>query len=299
MLQLLTYVNIRYIILTFLKFIQNSTEEDNPMKSAKFSFYFFIFSLISFSCLAEVGLSHPLKCTNTSLSPIIMPKSLVKSSTGYTPTLCSKTYQIHVGSAPGLSDVEILDIGCGECDPADPGKLKYDLPINTPGTYYVTLKAYDHITGNPVQLADNTVTLTVTPDTNTEPPLDVSEFLAEYQGNGDVLLTWKNPTDPEFSGVMIRYSTTGPVQNNKDGTLIATVKSDQNLHHSFLFTGAIQGKIYYFSLHSMGKNGTIRNTVHYTLVIWDKKSGGGSFDLLFLFVLLFAATAKRRSLLFS
>ena len=50
---------------------------------------------------------------------------------------------------------------------------------------------------------------------DTTPPGDVTSFTAT-SGPGQITLTWTNPTDTDFAGVMLRYRTDGTYPQNKD-----------------------------------------------------------------------------------
>ena len=69
---------------------------------------------------------------------------------------------------------------------------------------------------DPNQRPKLVVTCTVRDDTTA--PCDVSGFTAT-SGPGQITLTWTNPMDTDFAGVMIRYRTDGTSPLNKDDGL--------------------------------------------------------------------------------
>jgi IPT/TIG domain/Purple acid Phosphatase, N-terminal domain/Fibronectin type III domain len=56
---------------------------------------------------------------------------------------------------------------------------------------------------------------------DTTPPNDVTNFTA-IPSNGRVSLSWTNPTDADFTGVMLRYRTDGTYPTSKSDGLLAT-----------------------------------------------------------------------------
>jgi hypothetical protein len=86
-------------------------------------------------------------------------------------------------------------------------------------------------------------------------PGDISGFTAT-SGSGQITLTWTNPTDTDFAGVMIRYRTDGTnPQNKDDGSAIPNGNDgkivgspDQNM--SYVHTNLDPTKHYYYSAFS-------------------------------------------------
>ena len=63
-------------------------------------------------------------------------------------------------------------------------------------------------------------TFTTKSPTDTTPPNDVTSFTAT-PSNGRVSLSWTNPTDADFKGVMLRYRTDGTYPTSKTDDLLA------------------------------------------------------------------------------
>jgi hypothetical protein len=106
---------------------------------------------------------------------------------------------------------------------------------------------------DPNQRPKLVVTYTVGDDTTA--PGDVTGLTAT-SGPNQITLTWANPTDTDFAGVMIRYSTDGtnpqnkddgsPIPNGNDGKIAGL--PDQNM--SYVHTNLDQTKHYYCSAFS-------------------------------------------------
>ncbi|KKW30060.1 MAG: hypothetical protein UY72_C0024G0007 [Candidatus Uhrbacteria bacterium GW2011_GWD2_52_7] len=65
-----------------------------------------------------------------------------------------------------------------------------------------------------------------------------------------VTLTWTNPVSIDFTGTMVRYSTTAFPTNTSDGTLAGDVAGLPALSSSLTVSGLTNGTTYYFSLFS-------------------------------------------------
>ncbi|MBI5071519.1 hypothetical protein HZB93_01305 [Candidatus Falkowbacteria bacterium] len=61
------------------------------------------------------------------------------------------------------------------------------------------------------------------------PPTNVSDFLATVTPEKQIMLTWVNPTDPDFAGVLIRRSFTGYPADPTDGDLVFNGLADSFL----------------------------------------------------------------------
>ena len=83
-------------------------------------------------------------------------------------------------------------------------------------------------------------------------PGDISGFTAT-SGSGQITLTWTNPTDTDFAGVMIRYRTDGTNPPNKDdGWPIPTghdgkIAGSPSQNMSYVHTDLDPTKHYYYS----------------------------------------------------
>jgi len=80
-----------------------------------------------------------------------------------------------------------------------------------------------------------------TADTNA--PNNITNFNAKLGNNSDITLKWKNPTNSDYSGVMIRYKTTTYPANTNDGILVANLSKPIT---NFIHTELTNGKTYYY-----------------------------------------------------
>lgn len=88
-----------------------------------------------------------------------------------------------------------------------------------------------------------------------DPPGAVSSFTATPMA-GQVNLTWINPSDPQFTGTMIRYKTTGYPTSPGDGALVIDKTGSPNAGEQYTHTGLTNGTTYYYSVyaHDAGSN---------------------------------------------
>lgn len=68
--------------------------------------------------------------------------------------------------------------------------------------------------------------------------------------DGQVSLTWTNPAEVDFTGTMVRYSTSTFPSSTSDGTLASDVAGAPSGSSSVTVTGLTNGTTYYFSLFS-------------------------------------------------
>lgn len=93
-------------------------------------------------------------------------------------------------------------------------------------------------------------------------PPDVVGFSAK-SGDGEITLSWNNPTSGDFAGVMIRYRSDTYPQDSQDGTFVheSTGQPDGS-PHSFNHQNLDNGIHYYYSAFSRGSSGNYSNTAH-------------------------------------
>jgi len=70
---------------------------------------------------------------------------------------------------------------------------------------------------------------------------------AAADGNGMIRLSWTNPSDPSFSGTMIRFKTTGYPTGPTDGSFVVDKANTPGSTDSHLHTGLANGVTYYYS----------------------------------------------------
>jgi hypothetical protein len=78
------------------------------------------------------------------------------------------------------------------------------------------------------------------------PPGPVTQFVATGLDT-TVRLTWVNPTDSDFVGTRVRYSTTGYPPSPTSGTLVTDEPGLPGQPDSCLHTGLENGQVYYYS----------------------------------------------------
>jgi hypothetical protein len=125
-------------------------------------------------------------------------------------------------------------------------------------TYYYRVKSKD-AAGN---LATSTGSSFNTATSDTTPPGDVQNFTA-LPGNSQVSLSWTNPSDSDFKGVMIRYRTDGVFPANKsDGILLVDRNESPGSSDSFLHSGLKNGTTYSYSAFSYDGSQNYSTTAH-------------------------------------
>lgn len=125
-------------------------------------------------------------------------------------------------------------------------------------TYYFRVRPQDG-SGNLATSKDLTFTTAAPPDTT--PPGDVTNFQA-VAGNGQLSLSWTNPTDTDFAGVMIRYRTDGVYPTGiNDGTLAVDHQpGSPGASVSFLHRGLTNGVTYSYAGFTYDRAGNYSQT---------------------------------------
>ncbi len=102
---------------------------------------------------------------------------------------------------------------------------------------------------------------------DTTPPGDVTDFNAD-PGPGKVTLSWTNPSDSDFAGVMIRYKTDGTFpQNYTDGMAVPNgnngrIAGQPNAQGSYVHSGLDSNLTYYYSIFTYDTTGNYSHTAH-------------------------------------
>ena len=130
----------------------------------------------------------------------------------------------------------------------------------TPNTlYHYRVRSRDG--NNNLSISGDNTFSTLQGSDNT-PPSDVQNFAAA-PGNGDISLSWTNPTDADFIGVRIRYRTDGQYPANiNDGVLLGDFTGNQGEAKSTLHSGLQNGTTYYYSAFSYDASGNYSSTAH-------------------------------------
>ena len=95
------------------------------------------------------------------------------------------------------------------------------------------------------------------------PPNDVANFTAT-SGDGQVTLSWTNPTDADFKGTMVRYSTGEEVYptSHSVGTLVCDKQTPPGSSDGFTITGLENGIKYNFSAFTYDETGNYSETAY-------------------------------------
>ena len=83
------------------------------------------------------------------------------------------------------------------------------------------------------------------PDTTVPGPVT---NLTASAGDQQVTLSWTNPTDPDVTGAMVRYKTTGYPLSLSDGTLLVDKLNSPGANDSFAHAGIANGTTCYYSV---------------------------------------------------
>jgi hypothetical protein len=105
-------------------------------------------------------------------------------------------------------------------------------------------------------------TFTTKSPTDTTPPNDVTGFTAT-PSSGRVSLSWTNPTDADFEGVMLRYRTDGTYPASKtDGVLAADRTGVPGATDYFDHLSLTNGVTYYYSAFTYDTTLNYSSTAH-------------------------------------
>jgi len=111
-------------------------------------------------------------------------------------------------------------------------------------TYHFRVRSKDQ--GGSLVVSAN-FSFTTQNSTDTTPPGDVTNFTA-IPSNGRVSLSWTNPTDADFKGVMLRYRSDGVYPTSKtDGVLAADRPGVAGAKDYFDHVGLANGTTYHYS----------------------------------------------------
>jgi len=128
-----------------------------------------------------------------------------------------------------------------------------------PGTtYQFRVRSKDE--GGSSVVSSNFSFTTKSPDTT--PPNDVTNFTA-IPSNGRVSLSWTNPTDTDFKGVMVRYRTDGTHPTSKTDGVLATDRTGvAGAKDYFDHLSLTNGVTYYYSAFTYDATLNYSSTAH-------------------------------------
>ncbi len=97
---------------------------------------------------------------------------------------------------------------------------------------------------------------------DTTPPDDATAFNA-VPGNSQIALSWINPADTDFKGVMLRFGTDDYPANYQEGILVCKQIGQPGSRDTFLHTQNVQnGTTYYYSAFTYDTSGNYSSTAH-------------------------------------
>jgi hypothetical protein len=110
---------------------------------------------------------------------------------------------------------------------------------------------------------------------DTTPPSPVSNLKA-VPGSNIVILTWQNPDDADFAGVVIRRSASAPPMSIGEGDAPAGVKLSAQAYRD---QGLTPNKTYYYSIFSLDKNNNYQIGASVTVTTSKDSDGDGISDV--------------------
>ena len=126
-------------------------------------------------------------------------------------------------------------------------------------TYQFRVRSKD---GGGSSVVSSNFTFTTKSPTDTTPPNDVTGFTAT-PSSGRVSLSWTNPTDADFKGVMLRYRTDGTYPASKtDGVLAADRTGVPGATDYFDHLSLTNGVTYYYSAFTYDTTLNYSSTAH-------------------------------------
>ncbi|MCD6262522.1 MAG: fibronectin type III domain-containing protein [Deltaproteobacteria bacterium] len=133
----------------------------------------------------------------------------------------------------------------------------YVATLDPSKTYYLVVRAFNSYgeSGNSNEIVWPTAGSDITP------PGDVAGFTA-IPGNGKIVLTWTNPTDTDFKGVMVRCRTDKYPTDRNDGELVCDKTGSPGGTVSFTHTQVQNGMTYYYSAFTYDTSGNYSHTAH-------------------------------------
>ncbi|UCD29256.1 MAG: fibronectin type III domain-containing protein, partial [Planctomycetota bacterium] len=91
------------------------------------------------------------------------------------------------------------------------------------------------------------LTNSINPNDDTVPPGQVTGLIATSGVNQNFLM-WTNPTDADFMGTVVRYSTTDYPADPSDGTFLLEIIDTPGSGVNYVHTGLTFGITYYYSV---------------------------------------------------
>jgi hypothetical protein len=136
------------------------------------------------------------------------------------------------------------------------------LPQLTAGTTYHYRVSSQDAAGNLAVSEDQTFATLSTPSQDSSPPADVLDFTAS-PGDGEIVLSWRDPGDQDFVGVRIRVRVDGAFPNGPtDGTLVGDFTGQPGQAGGFHHAGLQNGITYSYAAFSYDSSGNYSQIVY-------------------------------------
>jgi len=94
---------------------------------------------------------------------------------------------------------------------------------------------------------------------DTTPPSDVVD-VSGLENNGELTLSWTNPSDADFAGTMVRYDPSLYPTDHTQGSLLCNKPALPGSSDSF--TGTLEDGVYHLSIFTYDQSGNYSHTVH-------------------------------------
>lgn len=126
-------------------------------------------------------------------------------------------------------------------------------------TYHFRIKSIDG-SGNTAASGDASFSTSPSETVDSTPPGDITQFAASG-GNGQIVLSWLNPSDSDFAGVRIRYRTDHFPTDINDGTPFGDISGEPEAEMRVTHSNLSEGVTYYYLASSYDDSGNFQTTV--------------------------------------
>jgi len=104
-------------------------------------------------------------------------------------------------------------------------------------------------TSTGTESSTTTTTTTTTSSHETTPPGEISNFnIASYENGEQLTLTWANPTDADFTGVVIRVSSVSYPSTVTDGYLLVDIRKTAIENDQYVHRFLNNNQVYYYTV---------------------------------------------------
>jgi len=164
-------------------------------------------------------------------------------------------YKVYYGTASGVYTSSI-SVGFTST-PTAPQYLVGNLNGGT--TYYFSITSFDSSANESGFSSEVSKTFPA----EATGSMDITDFTA-IPGEGQITLSWNDPSDSNYKGVVIRVRTDGtyPTDPDNDGDLVGNFPGQPLESKVFVHASLNDGLTYYYSAFSYDANGNFTHTVH-------------------------------------